>query len=114
MAGKKGMKRYSAEVKLEAMRLYFEEEKSQRRIAEELGVSDIQRIERWVHDYRREGAAAFSKPVGRPRKQVDEASELVRLRMENDLLKKYRTELCKMQLVKRNIGSSTRIVKSTE
>jgi transposase-like protein len=112
MTGKKGMKRYSIEVKLEAVRLYFEEEKTQRWIADWLGVSDVKRIERWVHDYRREGAAAFSKPVGRPRKQVDEASELARLRMENDLLKKYRTELCKMQLVKRNIGSSTHSARS--
>jgi transposase len=113
MAGKKGMKRYSVEVKLEAMRLYFEEERTQSWIAQRLGVNDSKRIERWVHDYRREGAAAFSKAVGRPRKQEGEVSELVRLRMENELLKKYHTELCKGQLVKRNIGSSTSIVKST-
>ena len=55
MAGKKGMKRYSREVKLEAMRLYFEEGKTQRGIAKELGVNDRKRIDKWVLPIERKG-----------------------------------------------------------
>ena len=56
--------------------------------------------------YRKEGDLAFNKPTGRPRKQEEERSELARLRMENDLLKKYHSELRGQRLAKRNIGSS--------
>jgi hypothetical protein len=55
--------------------------------------------------YRREGAVAFCKPIGRPRKNPQsEPAELERLRMENALLKKFQTELRKVLLVQRNIG----------
>jgi len=43
MSGTKGMKHYSREVKLEAVRLYMEEGKSQAEIIEALGINDTRR-----------------------------------------------------------------------
>lgn len=107
------MKHYSREVKLEAIRLYFDEGWTQRRITQQLGIIDAKRVEMWVRQYRREGVAAFSKPIGRPRKREDEQAYVARLEMENALLKKYHTELHGERLAKRNIGSSTTTEKST-
>ena len=45
---------------------------------------------------------------------VLEERELERLRMENALLKKFHTELRKVQLAQRNIGRSTTIRKNTK
>lgn len=117
MSGKKGMKQYKAEVKLEAVRMYLEEGKTQAEIAKLLGLSSAKRVKAWVSQYRHE-ENAFRKPVGRPRKQTEQPEgmeeELKRLRMENELLKKYHAELRKEQLAKRNIGSSTAKEKSTK
>lgn len=105
MAGKKGMKHYPAEMKMEAVRLFYEEGKTRAEITQILGVRDLHRVKAWLKQYRREGAEGFSKPKGRPRKQAEsEQAELERLRMENALLKKYHTELRKEVLAKRNIG----------
>ena len=47
----------------------------------------------------------MNKPRGRPHKQAESVEEeLARLRMENELLKKFHAELCKDELAKRNIG----------
>ena len=113
MAGKKGMKHYSREVKVEAIRLYFEEGWTQRQIADKLGVSSRKRIEGWVSQYRREGTAAFTRPKGRPRKTEDREAYVARLEMENALLKKYHTELHEERLARRNIGSSTTTEEAT-
>jgi len=82
-----------------------------------LGLSSGERVEAWVSQYRHE-ENAFKKPIGRPRKQVGQPEsveeELKRLRMENELLKKYHAELRKEQLAKRDIGSSTTKEKSTK
>ena len=64
--------------------------------------------------YRREGASAFGKVKGRPRKSENEQAELERLRMENALLKKFHTELRKEALVKRNIGLSSTTDQNTQ
>ena len=115
MAGKKGMKHYPAEMKLEAMRSFYEEGKTRAEITQVLGVRDPHRVKAWLKQYRREGAEGFSKPKGRPRKQPEsEQAELERLRMENALLKKYHTELRKGMLAKRNIGLSISTEKSTK
>jgi len=108
-------KHYAREVKLEALRMYFEEGMTQRAITEALGIRDRGRVKKWVSAYRREGTQAFSKPIGRPRKQTEsEGAELERLRMENALLKKLHTELRKEELAKRNIGSSITIERNTK
>lgn len=115
MSGKKGMKKYPAETKLEAVRLFYEAGKTQAEITEHLKVQDPQRVRVWLRQYRRERSAGFSKAQGRPRKRAENVEEeLKRLRMENDLLKKFQAELRKDELAKRNIGSSTTTRTSTK
>lgn len=104
MSGKKGMTHYSKAIKERAVKMFLEEGVSYREIAEKLEIRDFARIEKWVRMYRQEGAASFEKPIGRPRKETRPQTELERLRMENDLLKKFHAELRKMELEKRNIG----------
>jgi transposase len=107
MTGKKGMKRYRAEVKLEAVRRFLEEGQTHGQITAALGIADPQRLDKWLRQYRAEGASAFAKPKGRPRKAVGPQQELEQLRMEVALLKKLHSELRKLQLAQRNIGRST-------
>jgi transposase len=115
MSGKKGMTHYPAEVKQEAVRLFYEEGKTRAEITKILRLRSEGRVEKWVRQYRREGLQAFSKPLGRPRKNPEsEQAELERLRMENALLKKFQAELRKDVLAKRNTGSSTTIERSTK
>ncbi len=119
MPGKKGMKRYSREVKWEAVRLYTEQGKSQAEIVEELGINNVRRVKQWLHEYRQEGERAFEpKPrkraLGRPPKRENTEAYIARLEMENDLLKKFHAELRKQGLAKRNIGSSTAKRKNTK
>jgi len=106
MSGKKGMQAYPVEVKLEAVRLFFEEGRTRAEITRALGLRSASRVEVWVRQYRREGELAFTRPLGRPRKVKNEAERIQQLEMENALLKKYHTELRKSLLAKRNIGSS--------
>jgi transposase-like protein len=82
-------------------------------VAAKLEIRKAERIEAWVGMYRREGEASFHKPIGRPLKSEAEERELERLRMENALLKKFRTELRGVQLAQRNIGRSTTSKKSS-
>jgi len=115
MSGKKGMKHHPKAVKLEAVRLFFEEGMTRAEIKEALGLSSTERVKVWVGRYRCEGIAAFDKPIGRPRKvEESEKTELERLRMENALLKKYHSELRKDMLAKRNIGLSINTEKNTK
>jgi transposase len=114
MSGRKGIGHYPIEIKLEAIRLYYEEGKSRREISDTLGLTSGECVERWVRRYRREGEPGFCKPIGRPRKVVDERSQLKQLEMEVALLKKYHTELRKSLLARRNIGSSTTTGRTTK
>lgn len=108
-------KSYSSELKLEAVRLFLEEGRTQAEIAQELGVRGVRRIKQWVHDYRKEGTAAFGRPKGRQRKDPESLeSEVERLRMENALLKKFHAELRREPRAKRNIGRSTITGKNTK
>ena len=107
MAGKKGSTHYPLAIKLEAVRLFLEEGRTRAEITKMLGLRSKKRVEAWVSQYRHE-ADAFHKPIGRPRKTAKRAEnaqdELKRLRMENDLLKKFQAELRNEELAKRNIG----------
>jgi transposase-like protein len=98
------------ELKLEAVRLFYEEGRTRAQITAQLGIRDADRVKKWLRQYRLGGAAAFaSKPRGpgrRPRKENKDAY-IARLEMENDLLKKFQAELRKDLLAKRNIGSSS-------
>jgi transposase len=114
MTGKKGMKDYPAEVRLEAMRLYFEGGQTEAQVIAALGIRDPQRIQEWLRQYRSEGEKAFAKTRGRPPKREGEQAELARLRMEVALLKKFHSELRGVQLAQRNIGCSITIEKNSK
>jgi len=114
MSGKKGMKPYPIELKLEAVRLYYEEGKTRAEVTALLGIGNAYAVKEWGKLYRREGVSALKKAKGRPRKSENEQTELERLRMENSLLKKFHTELRKEALAKRNIGLSTIAKKNTQ
>ena len=106
MSGRKGMMHYKVEIKQEAVRLVLEEHLTYAAVATRLEIRKAERIEVWVRMYREEGEASFHKPIGRPLKSQAEDRELERLRMENALLKKFRTELRGVRLAQRNIGRS--------
>jgi transposase-like protein len=114
MSGKKGMKTHPIELKLEAMRLYYEEGRTRAEVTALLGIGHANAVKEWGKLYRREGVAGLKKAKGRPRKSESEPAELERLRMENALLKKFHTELRKEALAKCNIGLSTIIEKNTK
>jgi transposase len=61
MPGKKGMKHYSREGKLEAMRLYTEEGKSQAEINKALGIRSVLQLKQWLHDYQQGGEKVFEE-----------------------------------------------------
>lgn len=104
MAGKKGMKHYSRELKEQAVHMALEEGMGYAAITQALAIRDPWRVRRWVQAYRKEGTDAFAKPKRRPCKSASPQDELARLRMENELLKKFHTELRQLGLAKRNIG----------
>ncbi len=114
MSGRKGMLHYRVEIKQEAVRLVLEEHMTYATVAARLEIRKAERIEAWVRMYRREGELSFHKPIGRPVKTESEEREVERLRMENALLKKFHTELRKVQLAQRNIGRSTTTRKNTK
>ena len=113
MSGRKGMLHYRVEVKQEAVRLVLEEQLTYAAVADKLNIRKSDRIKVWVRMYRQEGELSFHKPIGRPVKTESEEREVERLRMENALLKKFHTELRKVQLAQRNIGRSTTTRKNT-
>ena len=116
MAGKKGMKHYAIELKLEAMRMFYEEGKTRKEITEALGIRDPHRVMKWLRQYRREGEEALLKKhkrFGRPPKKENLTAYIARLEMEVELLKKFHTELRKELLAKRNTGLSTNTEEST-
>ncbi len=107
MSGTKGMTHYDLEIKLQAVQLHEQEGLSYFQVADQLGIRKAERIKKWCRAYRREGELAFHKPIGRPRKDEPEQVTLARLRMENALLKKFRSELHRIMPARRNIGSSS-------
>jgi transposase-like protein len=107
MPGTKGMRHYPVATKLEAVRLHEAEGLTYAEVATRLGLRKAERIEIWVRQYKREGEAGLSKQgSGRPRKARNDQERIVQLEMENALLKKFHTELRKITLARRDIGSS--------
>jgi len=106
MSGKKGMVHYDLATKLEALRLH-KEGLPYRVIAERLRIRDPERIRKWMSQYRSEGEAGLCKKgSGRPRKEpLSQEAYIQKLEMENELLKKYHTELRKLMPARRDIGS---------
>ena len=114
MSGRKGMLHYQVETKQAAVRLVLEEHLTYAVVAARLEIRKPGRIKAWVRMYREEGEPSFHKPIGRPLKSASAEREVERLRMENALLKKFHTELRKVQLAQRNIGRSTTTRKNTQ
>lgn len=109
------MRKYSLELKLEVVRLFFEENKTRKEIAAMMDIGDTDIIKRWVSLYRHKGTGAFTKALGRPRKSRESLqAEVERLRMENALLKKLQSESHKNIPAKHDIGPSTTTRKSTK
>ena len=108
------MKRYTREVKLEVVRMFYEDGKTRASITKELGLRSPREVEAWVRQYRQKGELAFTKSSGGPRKTWDESAHIQQLEMEVALLKKYHTELRKSLLAKRNIGLLTITGKNTK
>jgi len=104
---------HSPETKLRAVQMFLEEKQSQKVIAEYFGVA-LQRVKDWVWIYRCKGELGLMGRRGRPPRSPDSQAEIARLRMENDLLKKFHTELRKLTLAKRNIGLSITTKKNTK
>lgn len=114
MSGTKGMTHYSMETKMEAVRLHLEEGLTYAQVAGQLGLRKPDRMEVWVRQYRREGEAGLQKQSGGAnRKRQTEAERIKRLEMENELLKKFHTELRTAMLARRNIGSLNTTEEST-
>ena len=62
MARKKGSKDYPLSIKLEAIRLWEEEEPIYKEITERLAIRDPKRVKEWMRIYRKEGKAGLKKP----------------------------------------------------
>lgn len=113
MTRKKGSTDYSLELKLEAIRL-SEAGLTHAEVTARLGIRDPMRVKNWRWQFKREGILGLKKPRrGRPPKRENTEAYIRRLEMENDLLKKFHTELRRERLAKRNIGLSTTTEKYT-
>lgn len=99
MSGKKGMKKYPASIKEEAVRMHFEDGLTCKEITNILEIADEQRVNKWCIKYRKEGLIGLqSHSKGRPRKierteQEQLKFEINRLKMENELLRNFLCEV---------------------
>lgn len=118
MSGTKGMKHYTAELKLAAVQRFLKGGVTRRQIAEEMGISNGDLIKAWVHNYRTEKDPFGFKPHGRKMKVPGQPEtleeEVKRLRMENDLLKKLQSESLEIMLAKHDIGQSKDSKRNTQ
>lgn len=95
MARKKGSTDYPLTTKLEAVRLWEDEDLGYKEITERLAIRDPKRVKEWMRIYRKEGAAGLKKARrGRPKKDRNGLAERIKqLEMENTLLKALAIEL---------------------
>ena len=109
MARKKGSKDYPIELKREAIRLFFEEGWPQAEITAHLSIRDPKRVKNWLWQFRKRGEAMF-QPGRRGRRPTgqDQTAYIAQLEMENELLKKFHTELRAVLRERRNSGVSKR------
>lgn len=81
---------YSAEFKIKAIEEYIKTGKGQKRICEELNITSKSAFGRWVIQYNEKGPDSFYE-IKEPRREAfkeSESDELIRLRAENEILKK--------------------------
>lgn len=93
------MKHYSVSLKEQAVQMHLVKGITMREIMEQLGIVSSRRIRIWCDKYRKEGQLGLeSKPKGHPKKNVlteQESTEyeLTKLRMENELLRNFLSEI---------------------
>jgi len=117
MTRKKGSKDYPNWMKREVLKLYLEEGWAVSEIQEKYEIADRNRLSAWARQYRVEGEAMFEnkrRRSGRPPSKENKDAYIRRLEMENELLKKFHTELRQNLRAKRNIGSSINTEKNTK
>ena len=94
---------YNQKTKLEAVRLYLEEDLSVTEIMNKLDIRHRDNIYEWVKKYRKNGAAAFDRSL-MSRKQTSTSSteaKVEQLRVEVEILKKS-LEIYQMEAMKKN------------
>jgi transposase-like protein len=74
MARKKGSKDYPLETKLEAIRLWEEEDLSYKEITAKLAIRDPKRVKEWMRIYRKEGQAGLHETTPRATKEKPKQS----------------------------------------
>lgn len=94
----KGQKfrKFTPEYKMKAVKMYYEQHKGVYTIAKELGLCSTSYIRRWLKAYNELGEAGLQDRrglgkgvhTGRPTKPKGSDEELIRLRAENEYLKK--------------------------
>ena len=101
MSGKKGMKKYPASLKEQAVHMHMEDGLTIREINKRLGIADKERLKKWCAAYRKDGLQGLqTQPKGRPKKTTKTESEQLPdevriLRMENELLRNFLYEVGK-------------------
>jgi len=84
--------RYTNELKLEAIRRVLEEDQRVADVVNDLGIRHRDNVYEWIKKYKKNGAAAFDRSIGKSVKNDEPTStdEKIRhLEMEVDILKKY-------------------------
>lgn len=102
---KKGQKfeTYSEELKKKAIEMRLMG-MTKAKVAEELGIKDINRLKVWMRKYRQEGEFGLVDHRGRRKNYVDQDRYMRRLEMENAVLKKW-LEITKGEVYRRSIES---------
>ena len=93
MAGKKGMKCYSIEIRKKAVKMFFEEGYRKSDIRTALDIKNDSQLEEWFRRFRTEGYAGLAyKKKGRKSKRKDDITALERieeLEMKVELLEAF-------------------------
>ncbi|MNQ70747.1 hypothetical protein D3C85_853920 [compost metagenome] len=102
---KKGQKfeTYSEELKKKAIEMRLMG-MTKAKVAEELGIKDINRLKVWMRKYKQEGEFGLVDHRGRRKNYVDQDRYMRRLEMENAVLKKW-LEITKGEVYRRSIES---------
>jgi transposase len=104
MPAKKGQKfqTYRFELKKKAIEMRLRGITKQK-VAEELGIADIGRLNVWMRQYREQGDFGLMDHGGRPEEYVDQDRYIKRLELENDVLNKW-LEITKKEVYRSNTG----------
>ncbi|WP_341281278.1 helix-turn-helix domain-containing protein [Paenibacillus sp. FSL H8-0537] len=81
-------KRYTHELRLEAIRLHVVEGWTYRQIINHLGIADVCRMKVWMRKYRKQGEFGLLDRRGRQEEYIDENRHIQSLKRENEMLKK--------------------------